>query len=129
MSKNLNLTLSLDKINLILAGLGELPAEISQIHILKIQKEAQSQIDSSEGEKDLEFAFSLDEVNAFLQGLGKLPAKMSMALIIEIQESAKKQLGDKPQSQSKVEENSSENEDSKLEHKPVHIEVSHSSHE
>jgi hypothetical protein len=147
MSQTLNLTLSLDKTNLILAGLGELPAEISQILILKIQGDAKKQIKPIEGDKidpkqELSFEFTLEEINLVLQGLGKLPAKMSMQLIIEIQEIAQKQL-DKSNSNSKTIESEPKMEpktepkfsdfnepklehkiEEKLEHKPTHIDVS-----
>jgi len=128
----LKLTLTIDKLNIILAGLGELPAKISQGIILKIQEEFKKQVKPIDGDKidpkqELSFEFTLEEVNLILAGLGELPAKISMPLIQEIKTDAQKQVdksgspeavvqSEEPEPEHKIEE--------KLEHKPTHIDVS-----
>ena len=145
---NIKLTFTIDKLNIILAGLGELPAKISQTLILKIQEKAKAQIKPIDNQVDpkqeLSLELILEEINLVLQGLGELPARVSMQLIEEIKMDAQKQLDNsnsprevktqteepKPESkfsdfnESKVEPKLEHKIEEKLEHKPPHIDVS-----
>lgn len=139
----LKLTFTIDKLNIILAGLGELPAKISQSVILKIQEDAKKQIKPIDNQVDpkqeLHFEFALEETNLVLEGLGELPAKMSMQMIEEIKLDAQKQLDkstspkeDKTKTHEEHKEHTIEPKlehkvEEKLEYKPTHIDVS--SHE
>lgn len=127
----LKLTFTIDKLNIILAGLGELPAKISQSVILKIQDEAKKQIKPVENQVDpkqeISFELVLEEVNLILGGLGELPAKISMSLIQEVRSIAQKQVDESGSQESVVqteEANSEHKIEEKLEHKPTHIDIS-----
>ena len=138
---NLNFTFTIDKLNIILAGLGEVAAKRSAAVITKIQDEAKSQIEPVDNQVDpkqeLKFELTLEETNLLLEGLGELPARVSMQLIEEIKTDAQSQLK-KPETpqgsevemvkpepklsdfETKLEHKMEE----KLEHKPTHIDVS-----
>ena len=137
---NLNFTFTIDKLNIILAGLGEVAAKRSAAVITKIQDEAKSQIEPVDNQVDpkqeLKFELTLEETNLLLEGLGELPARVSMQLIEEIKTDAQSQLKSQTAKSSEVEmvkpepklsdfETKLEHKmEEKLEHKPTHIDVS-----
>jgi hypothetical protein len=94
----INFTFSLDEINIILTGLGELAAKASSGLILEIKKEVEPKIkkdgDKIDPKQELELSFTVDEANVILAGLGELPARVSTQLIVKIQEVAKTQIGE-----------------------------------
>lgn len=137
---NLNFTFTIDKLNIILAGLGEVAAKRSAAVITKIQDEAKSQIEPVDNQVDpkqeLKFELTLEETNLLLEGLGELPARVSMQLIEEIKTDAQSQLKSQTAKSPEVEmvkpepklsdfETKLEHKmEEKLEHKPTHIDVS-----
>ncbi len=104
---NLNFTFTIDKLNIILAGLGEVAAKRSATVITKIQDEAKSQIEPVDNQVDpkqeLKFELTLEETNLLLEGLGELPARVSMQLIEEIKTDAQSQLKSQTAKSSEVE--------------------------
>ena len=137
---NLNFTFTIDKLNIILAGLGEVAAKRSAAVITKIQDEAKSQIEPVDNQVDpkqeLKFELTLEETNLLLEGLGELPARVSMQLIEEIKTDAQSQLKSQTAKSPEVEMVNTEPKlpdfepklehkmEEKLEHKPTHIDVS-----